>query len=221
MCVSKAVESRRSTRAFLPSPVDRALLERVLDKARFAPSGGNVQPWNAVVVSGEALRELLAEFAERQAAGAIVGDHETYPGALPDPWMARRRGCAADLYGVLGIGREDKAARSAQTGRNWTGFDAPCIMFCHTPKFMVRAQWADMGIWLQTVMLLLQEQGLATCPQGAWAHAGTTIRELLGIPEDHILYCGLAIGYADPNDPVNTLRTQRAPLAETVRFLGF
>jgi nitroreductase len=207
MCVSKVVESRRSTRAFLSDPVDRELLERVLDKARFAPSGGNVQPWNAVVVSGEALRTFLAEFAKRQATGAIVGDHETYPDA--------------DLYGVLGIGREHKAARSAQTARNWTGFDAPCIMFCHTPKFMVRAQWADMGIWLQTVMLLLEEEGLATCPQGAWAHAGTTIRELLGIAEDHILYCGLAIGYADPNEPVNTLRTQRAPLEETVRFLGF
>ena len=202
-------------------PVDRAILERVLDKARFAPSGDNVQPWNAVVVAGEALRHLLARFAEHQAAGMVLGDHETYPHPLPELWMARRRECAADLYRALGIGREDRAARHAHTARNWIGFGAPCILFCHTPQFMVRAQWADMGIWLQTVMLLLQEEGLATCPQGAWAHAGATIRELLHIPQDHILYCGLAIGYADPDAPVNTLRTARAPLAGSVRFVGF
>jgi nitroreductase len=221
MTVSDAVAERRSTRAFLPTPVPRDLLEHVLDKARFAPSGGNVQPWQAVIVAGEDLRHLFADFAARLQSGGIEADHPTYPDALPELWMTRRRQCAAQLYERLGIARGVREARDAQTARNWTGFGAPCMMFAHTPKFMVRAQWADMGIWLQTVMLLLQEEGLATCPQGAWAHAGGTVRQMLDIPQDHILYCGLAIGHADPDHPANRLRTQRAPLEESVRFMGF
>jgi nitroreductase len=134
--------------------------------------------------------------------------------------MARRRQNAAELYGTLGIGRENREARHAQTARNWIGFDAPCIMFCHIPRFMGVAQWADLGIWLQTVMLLMEEAGLSTCAQGAWSHGGVTVREALGIADDHVLACGLAIGYADPDAVVNRLRTSRAPLEETVRFLG-
>jgi nitroreductase len=220
MDVRDAVANRRSTRAFLPTPVERRILERVFDRARFAPSGGNVQPWQAVLIAGTELQRLFADFADRRRSGRVTSDLATYPAELPEPWMARRRECAADLYGILGIGRDDRSARDTQTSRNWIGFGAPCMMFCHTPKFMVRAQWADMGIWLQTVMLLLEEEGLATCPQGAWAHAGGTIREMLGIADDHILYCGLAIGYADPADPVNGLRTTRAPLDHSVKFIG-
>lgn len=221
MKVSDAVAARRSTRAFLPDPVDRAVIDRVLDRARYAPSGGNVQPWHAVVVGGSPLQQFKAKVAERLAKGeGIDHGYQSYPDALPDPWMARRRECAADLYATLGIGRGDRAARDVQTARNWVGFDAPCIMFCHMPRMMERAQWADMGIWLQTVMLLLQEEGLDSCAQGAWGHSGAMVRELLGIPEDHVVYCGLSIGRADPAARVNALRTSRAPVEEMVRFVG-
>lgn len=219
--VCDAVAARRSIRAFLPTAVDRAVLERVLNRARYAPSGGNVQPWHAVVVAGDALAAFKAGVAAKLAVGEGLDHHyRSYPDALPDPWMARRRQCAAELYAAVGVERGDKEARDAQTARNWVAFDAPCIMFCHTPLMMERAQWADMGIWLQTVMLLLQEEGLDTCAQGAWGHSGTMVRELLGIGDDHAVYCGLSIGHADAAAPVNSLRTSRAPIEENVRFMG-
>jgi len=218
--VSDAVVQRRSIRAFLDTPVDRGVIERVLDRARFAPSGGNVQPWQAVVVAGDPLRQLLAKVAEARAVGHSESDHPSYPDPCPEPFMQRRRECASALYGTLGITRKDKARRDAQTERNWTGFDAPCLIFCHTPAWIGVSQWADLGIWLQTVMLLMTEEGLATCPQAAWAHGGGVVRAALGIPADHVLYCGLAVGYADPDSPVNALRTSRAPLADSARFVG-
>lgn len=220
MLVSEAVANRRSIREFLSTPVDRAVLERVLDRARFAPSGGNVQPWQAVIVTGEPLIALVRELDARKKAGDVAGDFDSYPAAMPEPWMGRRRECAADLYDTLNIERGDKEARARQAARNWTGFGAPCILFCHMPRFMQPAQWADLGIWLQTVMLLFQEEGVATCAQGAWAHVGGTVRDLLGIPKDHVLYCGLAIGYADLTAPVNSLRTSRAPVDHQIRFIG-
>jgi len=94
------------------------------------------------------------------------------------------------------------------------------VIFCHMARMMGMAQWADLGIWLQTVMLLFQEEGVATCPQAAWAHVAGPIRSTIGIPDDHVLYCGLAIGYPDPGAPINALRTDRAPLEEMIRFLG-
>jgi len=222
MDVSEAVANRHSTRAFLPDPVDRAVIERVLDRARFAPSGGNVQPWQAVVVTRGALRRLLDGVAKKMSAGEGM-DHaySSYPDPLPEPWMSRRRACAADMYKTLGIAREDRPARAAQVARNWVGFGAPCLLFTHMPAWMERAQWADLGIWLQTVMLLLQEEGLATCAQGAWAHGAPAVRDELQIPDDHVICCGLAIGHADPQAAVNSLRTSRAPIEQSVRFLGF
>jgi len=137
-----------------------------------------------------------------------------------EPWLARRRDCGAALYSTLGITRGDKAASDAQTAKNWIGFGAPCMLFCHTPALMEPPQWGDMGIWLQTAMLLLQEEGLGTCAQGAWAHVGQTLRAMLGIPEDHVVWCGLAFGSPDSAAPENDLRTNRVPLAETVQFIG-
>jgi len=221
LSVSEAVLQRRSVRAFLPTPIDRATIEAVLETARFAPSGGNVQPWHAVVVAGEPLAQLLVAVQAALDAGCLVGDYQSYPEPLPDPWMARRRKCAADLYDTIGIGWNDRLARAAQTARNFVGFDAPCILLCHTPRLMGAPQWADLGLWLQTVMLLLEEAGLGSCPQGAWSHVATPIREALRIDANHILYCGLAIGYRDPDAPVNGLRTSRAPLCDTIRFVGF
>lgn len=220
MKVSEAVDRRKSVRAFLPTPVDRTTIERVLDRARRAPSGGNVQPWHAIVLAGEPLRQFFTTVRSAAANGDTVAEFPSYPASLPHPWLARRRGCGFDMYATLGIAREDRAARDAQTARNYVAFDAPCFLLCHMPRLMGVAQWADLGIWLQTVMLLLEEEGLASCPQAAWAHIGSAVRAAIDIPEDHVLYCGLAIGHADPDAPINTLRTARAPLEETVRFIG-
>lgn len=221
MKISEAVARRRSIRAFLPQPIEHAVVERILDRARRAPSGGNLQPWHVVAMTGEPLKALFAAVEAWRAAPTSRDNYHSYPDPLPDPWMDRRRRCATDLSQSAGIAREDRVGRVALTARNFIGFGAPCIVFCHVPRLMGPAQWADLGIWLQTVMLLIEEEGLASCPQGAWAHVDPPIRPILGLPDDHALYCGLAIGHPDPDAAVNTLRTERAALSDMARFVGF
>lgn len=221
MTVGEAVATRRSVRAFLDVPVDRAVLVRVLDAARQAPSGGNVQPWHAVVAGGAALRGVIAAVAAGVAARDATPEYEIYPPGLPQPYRARRSGCGEEMYRAMGIPREDRAARLDHVRRNFDGWGAPVVLFCHTPGWMGRPQWADIGMWLQTVMLLLRGEGLDSCAQEAWSVHGGAVKAALAIPADHVLFCGVAIGHADPDAPVNAARVARAPLGETVRFAGF
>jgi nitroreductase len=221
--VSEAVASRRSIRAFLDRPVDRETLERVLLKAQRAPSGGNVQPWHAVVLTGDPLARLLetvaAVFPHGRAAHSP--EYNIYPPELDGAYEQRRRGVGEDMYGALDIAREDKARRLAWFANNYRAFGAPVLMLVHTPRYMGPPQWSDVGMWLQTVMLLLREEGLDSCPQEAWAVYTRQIREVIELPEDHIFFCGLAIGWRDPDAPVNLFPATRAPLGEVVRFAGF
>lgn len=220
MRVSEAVARRQSIRSFLPDPVPDDVLDRVLDRARFAPSGGNVQPWEAVVVRGRPLQALFDEVATRQAAGPMTEEYSSYPKNLEERWMNRRREAGGQLYDSVGIDRRDYAARDAQARLNFVAFGAPCLLIAHTPRFMGPPQWLDMGCWLQSVMLLLQEEGYDSCPQGAWAYVAAAARHVLGIPEDHVICGGVAIGKADFSHPVNAFRTNRAAVAETIRFVG-
>ena len=220
MDISEAVATRRSVRAFLDQPVAKDVLLRVLDKARQAPSGGNVQPWHGVVLGGAPLKALIDMVETKIAARETSPEYDIYPPSLPEPYRTRRFGCGEDLYATIGIAREDRAGRMAQLMLNFTGWRAPVVLFCHTPKYMGKPQWSDLGMWLQTIMLLLREEGLDSCAQEAWSSYGGAIKVQLGIPEDHVLFCGLAIGYADPAAPVNQLRTQRAGLDEVVRLEG-
>ncbi|MBW8755443.1 MAG: nitroreductase [Sphingomonadales bacterium] len=223
MIVSEAVASRRSVRAFLDTPVDRAALKRVLEIAQRAPSGGNVQPWNAVVLTGEPLARLQAAIAEALPLGRAgrSAEYDIYPPALDGAYEDRRVEVGEVMYRALGIAREDKKARLEQFGRNFRGFGAAVLMLVHTPHFMGPPQWSDIGMWLQTVMLLLRQEGLDSCPQESWAMYSRQVRECAAIPEDHIFFCGLAIGYRDPAAPVNSFDVPRAPLSEVVRFEGF
>lgn len=223
MNVSEAVVSRRSIRAFLDAPVDPAVLRRVLERAQRAPSGGNVQPWNAVVLSGEPLARLEAAVAEALPLGrsARSAEYDIYPPALDGLYEERRVGVGEVMYAALGIAREDKARRLGQFAENFRAFGAPVLMLVHTPRTMGPPQWSDIGMWLQTVMLLLREEGLDSCPQEAWAMYARQVRECAAIPDDHIFFCGLAIGHRDPDAPVNRFEVPRAPLAEVVRFEGF
>lgn len=218
--VSDAIRDRRSIRAFTAQPVDLALLRTVLEKAQRAPSGGNVQPWEVSVISGAARDRLVAAVGERAAMGfmGLQPEYPIYPDKLPEPWLARRYGVAAAMYGALGIERGDRDARDAAMRDNFTGFGAPVLLFLHCRRFMGPPQWADMGIWLQSVMLLLREAGLDSCPQEAWAIYGQTVREQLGLDEEHMLYTGLAIGHRDPEAPVNNFPVDRAPIDEVVRW---
>ena len=221
MNVTEAVAARRSVRRFLDREVEPALLRAVLDKARAAPSGGNLQPWQATVLTGASLDRLRQAMQAALVAppGSETPEYRIYPADLPDPWRARRAANGEAMYEALGIVREDKAGRFAQLARNFDFFGAPVGLFVHMPRLMGPPQWADLGLWLQTVMLLLVEAGLGSCPQEAWSAYPQTIKQVAGIPDDHLLFCGLAIGWPDPDAPVNSFANARAPIEETVRFL--
>ncbi|MCB2088116.1 MAG: nitroreductase [Sphingomonadaceae bacterium] len=223
MTVSQAVESRRSIRAFTSQPVDRAVLERVLAKAQHAPSGGNLQPWHAQILTGEPLAQLIDAVSAELPRGAMGGDTEyaVYPEGLAEPYRSRRYKVGEDMYAALGVTREDKTGRMIQFARNFRAFDAPVLMLVHFPRFMGSPQWSDVGMWLQTLMLLLREEGLDSCAQEAWSLYHSVIRNTISIPDDHILFCGLSIGYADPSAAINGFAVDRAPLDEVVEFKGF
>lgn len=216
-----AVATRRSVRAFLSTKVEQEVLIRVLEKARKAPSGGNIQPWHAVVVGGARRQALIELVGAKIAADESTPEYDVYPADLPEPYRAYRSGCTEEMYAALGIRRENRPAKLAHVKRNFAAFGAPTVLFCHTLALMGKPQWSDLGMWLQTIMLLLWEEGLDSCPQEAWSVHGGTIRAALGIPEDRVLFCGIAIGYADPETPVNAALISRASLAEMIRFEGF
>lgn len=223
MTVVEAMNARRSVRAFRPDPVDPAVLRAALEAAQRAPSGGNLQPWRAIMVTGAPWERLKAAVGERIALGAAGTEMEyaIYPEILPDPWKARRFGVGEALYAALGIPRENKMGRMLQFSRNYQGFGAPVMLFLYTPRTMGPPQWSDMGMWLQSLMLILTEAGLGTCAQECWAAYGATVRRELGIADDQILFCGLAIGHSDDADPVNGWPVPRAPIDEVVDWQGF
>ncbi|WP_353229247.1 nitroreductase [Novosphingobium sp.] len=221
--VSDAVASRRSIRRFLPDPVDPAVLRRVLELAQRAPSGGNVQPWNAHVLTGEPLAALIETVAAvlPQGRAAHAPEYAIYPAELSGAYAERRFGVGEAMYAALDIPRDNKMGRLMQFAANFRAFDAPVLMLVHTPRTMGPPQWSDIGMWLQTVMLLLREAGLDSCAQEAWAIYQAQIRTVVPIPDDHIFFCGLAIGHRDPAAAINTFAVERAPLDDAVTFVGF
>lgn len=220
--VSDAVASRRSIRRFRPDPVPREVLLRVLEKAQRAPSGGNLQPWHAHVLAGEALARLVAAVAAviPQGRAAYAPEYHVYPPDLGEPYETRRFGVGEGMYAALNIARDDRRGRAMQFADNFRAFGAPVLLLVHTPRCMGPPQWADMGMWLQTVMLLLREEGLDSCAQEAWAVYQAQVRAAAPIPDDHIFWTGLSIGWRDADAPINGWPVQRAPLSEVVTFDG-
>ena len=223
MNVSEAVASRRSIRSFADTPVDLAVLRRVLEKAQNAPSGGNTQPWNAVVLTGEPLAKLTTAVLAKAASEPMGAgfEYDIYPKDIAGRYEKQRRAVGIEMFKAVGLPRDDKAGRIAQMAQNWTSFGAPVQLFTYTRKYMGPPQWSDMGMWLQTVMLLLREVGLDSCPQEIWARYGEYMKGQLEIDDEHIFFCGMAIGYRDPAAPINTFPVPRVPLNETVAFKGF
>lgn len=223
MNVSEAVRSRFTVRAFLEKPVPAETVREILATARQAPSGGNLQPWHVHVLSGAPLREFKA-LIQRRLQDLPDGEgteYRIYPANLGEPYRGRRYQCGMDLYTSLGIAREDKAARRRQFVMNFDFFGAPVGMFFCIDRQMGPPQWADLGMYLQTVMLLAREYDLHTCPQESWARWHRTVGEFIGLPEELMLFCGMALGYADEDAPVNRFRTARAGLDEFAVFHGF
>ncbi|HSV58865.1 MAG TPA: nitroreductase [Variovorax sp.] len=221
MQVHEAVASRHSIRAFLPTSVPGDVIRRVLQRAARAPSGGNLQPWHIDVMAGEPLAQLRATMREVLASGVQPQpEYAVYPGELRSPWRERRFEVGEAMYARLNIPREDKAARRRWFASNFDFFGAPLALFCSVDRSMGPPQWSDLGMYLQTVMLLLREEGLDSCPQEAWAVYADTVRQALKLPPERMLFCGMAIGWRDPAHPVNQLVASRAPQDEWLRLHG-
>lgn len=219
MNVTEAVTSRRSVREYLDQPVELETLRRVMDTARWAASGCNFQPWEATILTGQPLKDLQGKITttpQQQAEydWSAPGEEDTY--------KERLNAVSRGMFGSMNIAREDRDGRKAMMMRNATSFDAPAVMFVYFPRLMKEAQWSDTGMWLQTVALLLREEGLDSCYQEYLALYANVIRDHLGLDhERYMFFCGMAIGYRDPDAPLNNYERERVPLENQVKFLGW
>lgn len=217
MNVSEAVVARRSIRSFLDTPVSDTQISQLLEKAARAPSGGNVQPWRVFVINGPTMPKFLQFLEETDPREQPA--YEIYPKELPSPYRDSRFKVGEDMYKLLNIPREDKPSRFAHLARNFKFFDAPAAFFCFIDKTMGPPQWSDLGMFLQTFMLLAQEAGLDTCAQEAWANRSQAVASFVGAEDNLMLFCGMAIGHKNPAADVNSLVSDRAPLDAWAKFV--
>ena len=217
MNVMEAVFSRTSIRSFLEDPVSDELLKTLLEKASRAASGGNLQPWKIFIVNNSAMKDFL-EFQEGWTEHEVPA-YEIYPPKLKEPYRTSRFELGEQMYELLGIGRENKEARIAQVMENFRFFGAPCAFFCFIDRQMGPPQWSDLGMFLQTFMLLATEAGLDTCAQEAWSMKHDSVSKFVKAEDSDILFCGMAIGYGDGTAAVNSLKSERRPLNEWAKFL--
>lgn len=223
MNVSEALATRMSCRAFLPTPVPEATVRAILEGATQAPSGGNLQPWRVYALTGEPLADFVALVRSKipthpRGEGS---EYEIYPTGLWEPYRSRRFKCGEDLYATIGVAREDKLARLLQFARNYEFFGAPVGLFFCLDRRMGPPQWSDVGMYMQSVMLLAREHGLHTCAQEAWSVWYQSVGEFLRLPPELMLFAGMALGYRDESAPINALKTDRAPLGEFAELRGF
>ena len=221
MTVSEAVDRRISIRAFKADPVSGAVVREILQAAARAPSGGNLQPWRVYALTGAPLEALKAKARETMASGLEEGEYDVYPPNLWDPFRTRRFVCGEDLYATINIPREDRGARLAQLANNINFFGAPVGLFFTLDRKLGPPQWSDVGMFMQTVMLLAVERGLDTCAQEFWARLPKTVGAFVDLPEDHMLFSGMALGYRDEAHAINTLRTRREAVDDFAELRGF
>lgn len=221
--VDAAITSRRSIRAFLPTPVERATIEDILRVASRAPSGTNTQPWQVWVLTGARRQRLsqriLAVHDDPQERALHTEEYAYYPKVWQSPYIDRRRKVGWDLYGLLGIGKADKVRMHAQHGRNYAFFDAPVGLIFTIDRVMEVGSWLDYGMFLQNIMIAARARGLDTCPQAAFTQFHRIIADELGLPPQQMVVCGMSLGYADPAAVENTLVSEREPVAGFARFL--
>lgn len=222
MSVVEAIRTRRSARAFLPNPVEREVVETILAQSSRAPSGSNIQPWKAHVLTGEAKTSLsrrILDIASDPEQNALhCEEFAYYPKTWKSPFIERRRELGWGLYSLLGIAREDKVAMKAQHERNFEFFDAPVGIFFTTDRSMERGSWLDFGMFLQNIMLLARTFDLDTCPQAAFNRYHRVVTERLRLPDEEVLVCAMSLGYADFSKVENRLASERVPVESFVRF---
>jgi nitroreductase len=221
--VDDAITSRRSVRAFLPTPVPRALIEHILAVASRAPSGTNMQPWCVHVVAGAAKEKLSRAILDAVEAGreAHKRPWNSSPDELFEPYLSRKRAVGWGLDGLRGIGTGDRVQMTAQRAQNFLFFGAPVGMFFTIDDRLEIGSWLDYGMFLQNIMLSARGHGLHTCPPAAFADYPRILRAHLGTPDGHTVICGLSIGYEATGAAANRLRTDRARLSAFARFLGY
>ncbi len=221
--VDAAITSRRSIRAFLPVPVPREEIEAILQVASRAPSGTNIQPWQVYVISGERKAQLtqaiMAVAMDPDQDTQHQAEYDYYPRQWRSPFIERRRKVGWDLYGLLGLTRDNKAGMAAQHARNYAFFDAPVGLMFTIERHLGQGSWLDYGMFLQNIMIAARGRGLDTCPQAAFTGYHKIIADVLQFSEDEMLVCGMSLGYADPARIENSLITERAPLHEFVKFV--
>ena len=223
MNVVDALRSRTSIRAYTDQPVSQDAVSTLLNQARWSPSGGNMQPWKVVAVSGKAQRDIC-DLALKTVMANPVGeadDYPIYPKGIGEPYRSRRAVNGEQMYATLGIARDDRMGRLTWLQNNFRFFGAPVGLFFIIDRNMERGQWAHLGMFMQSVALCATAGGYATCMQEAWAMVRRTLHGALNLEEHELLYCGMALGYADPDAPVNAMRSERDPVEAFARFEGF
>ena len=216
MQVSEAVARRASVRQFRSDPISDEVLRDLLERASRSPSGGNLQPWRIYVVNGATMARFR-EFIVDQPIDA--GEYSIYPDSLWEPYRSNRFAIGEAMYATLGIERDDRDGRLAQFAKNGDFFGAPAALFCFIDRRMGPPQWSDLGMFLQTFMLLAQEAGIDTCAQEYWSVRHGAVRSFVGASEEELLFCGMAIGHADRDAPINTLASERMPIDEWATFV--
>jgi nitroreductase len=221
--VDAAITSRKSVRAFLPTPVERSTVEEILGVASRSPSGSNIQPWRIRVIAGEVkdrLTQAILDAVARDGFEPYQREWNYYPVNWREPFLGRRRKIGWDMYSLLGVGKGDFEGTQRARMRNYEFFGAPVGMIFTLDEDLEIGSWLDLGIFLGAVMIAARGRGLDTCPQAAFADFHRIIRPLLGIPENQIIVCGMALGHTDPAAPVNALATVRAPIGDFASFEG-
>ena len=223
MKVSEAVKSRISCRSFLQKKVQKSDLDKILQLASLSPSGGNLQPWNLYVLTGEPLKKLVTDIKKNLKVfpKGETPEYQVYPQDLAENYLQRRSKCGEDLYKKLSIKRNDRESRRTQFAKNFEFFGAPVGLFIYINRSMGCPQWADLGIFLQTIMLQAREFGLHTCAQESWTVWHNLLKNHINPSKELMLFCGVAIGYLDKNAKVNELRTERENVQDFTNFLGF
>jgi nitroreductase len=220
--VDDAITSRRSIRAFLPTTIPEATIRAILDVASRAPSGTNLQPWKVHVLTGPARQRLsdrlMAAYNDPEQRAQHSEAYDYYPREWISPYIDRRRKLGWDLYGLLNIGKADKALMHAQHGRNYVFFDAPVGLIFTIDRVLAQGSWLDYGMFLENIMIAARGRGLDTCPQAAFNQFHRVISDVLGLAEGEIVVCGMALGVADPDAVANRLTTARAAVDEFTRF---
>lgn len=209
--VDEVICSRNSIRAFLPTPVDKEEIQRILEIAARAPSGGNTQPWKVYVLIGETKHRLSDALllAHNNPDNNYTEEYHYYPVQWVSPYLERRRKVGWDLYALLKLRRENKAGMHAQFGRNYIFFDAPVGLIFTIDRVMEKGSWLDYGMFLQNIMLAAKARGLDTCPQAAFTQYHQIIRQFLNLPDEQMVVCGMSLGYADLSKIENSLVTER------------